>query len=84
MNSPFTAATVKDLPVIVQGFKLVLRVEKLDGVQVNVKKNGVPSATQADYFLVGGDALEIAIPGTVVSVLTITGAPNIYWTTEPR
>lgn len=82
MTSPFVAPTVQPLPVILQGFKLILRVEKINGVQVNVKKNGTPSATEADYFLVGGDSLVVSSPGTIVSVLSVIGSPKIYWTME--
>lgn len=84
VDSPFqSGGEVVGLPLIDQNKKMVLRVEAGGTFQVNIKKDGNPSSTGADYFLTSGDA--VAIPGPCTpSVISITGDPNIYWTLENK
>lgn len=82
LDSPFqSGGALKDFPTLDQRKKLVVRIESGGTFLVNFKKNGVASATAADYFLNSGDSLEIPGPGEV-SCISITGDPKIYWTKE--
>lgn len=83
-DSPFqSGGSVVNLPAINANKVMILRIESGGSFLVNIKKNGVPSATAADYFAVSGDA--VAVPGPCTpSVLSITGDPKIYWTLEDK
>lgn len=81
MDSPFKCGNSPvSLPAIGQNKKLVLRVAP-GSVQVNIKKDGVPSVDAADYFMAGGDSLDIIGP-CIVTLINVTGDPFIYWTFE--
>lgn len=80
--TPFTATT--NTPITVpRNSKLILRLENLTSVFTAVKVDKDAASNDADYFLTGGDALEINCrDGAVVSVLNITGTPKMYYRIE--
>lgn len=81
--SPFTSsATNMAVIPLAFGHKLILRCAS-GAVKVHVKVGLDASASVADYFLEGGDAVEIKHhEDTTVNILAITGTPNVYWRVE--
>jgi hypothetical protein len=83
-GTPFTSsATVPTAIAVLPGQRLILRCESASSVLVYIAVGRVPTASDADYFLTGGDAVEIT-PGvnTVVNILAITGTPKVFWRLE--
>jgi redox-sensitive bicupin YhaK (pirin superfamily) len=81
--SPFTSsATLNSTITLPQGNRLILRCAT-GSVKVHVKVGKDATASVADYFLEGGDAVEIRNDDeTTVNILAITGTPDVYWRVE--
>lgn len=85
LNSPFTCGGVPvTLNAEVVHAKLTIRVDNAPAnVRVVVKINGIPSLTNVDYYLLAGESItltnEEVEKASEVSVLNITGDPNIYF-----
>jgi hypothetical protein len=80
--TPFTATNTTAITVP-RNSKLILRLENLTTVFTVVKVGKDASASDADYFLTGGDALEIvAHDDLVVNIKNVTGTPKTYYRIE--
>jgi len=62
---------------------LVIRVEKIDSVLVHIKLHGNVDDDSADFYLVGGDSIELkgfdVNNGQNIQFKAVTGNPKIYW-----
>lgn len=78
--SPFASSASQNTSILLPiGHKLIIRCDS-GSVRVIVKVGKDAQAADADYFLDGGDAVEISYhDATTVNVLAITGTPNVYW-----
>lgn len=82
--SPFTAATEVSVSVK-SDERLIVRCDAGASILVYLAVGYTPDKTTplADYFLTGGDAVEITPrQNTVVTFLTSTGTPKIYYRLE--
>jgi hypothetical protein len=81
--TPFTAAQNTTIKVPANT-KCILRLENLASVFTIVKVNKDAATNDADYFLTGGDAVEIVChDDATVNVLNVTGTPKCYYRLEP-
>jgi hypothetical protein len=83
-DTPFTSAISAGHSIAVLPHqRLILRCESASSVLVVIGVGRTPTASVADYFLTGGDAVEInPQENTVVGIVAITGTPKIYWRLE--
>ena len=87
MSSPFQCGgTATSLPAFKVPNKTLIRVEQLSGATVYIKIRGTATASDADYFLGPGDAIEIPAnkaPTTdIISLINAGTNPKIFWSLE--
>lgn len=84
MANPQSPVDSNDIAITVgRGEMLVVRVAADVGVLVLIRVGDAVDATHADYFLTGGDAVEITPRiDTVVNLKRETGTPLVYYRLE--
>jgi hypothetical protein len=84
MSNPQSPVDADTITInVTRGQMLVIRCEAVASVLIVIKVGVTPTTSNADYFLTGGDAVEIRPrENTTVNILRVTGAPKVYWRLE--
>lgn len=80
MDTPFQCGgSVQTFPSLKPGQTLLIRVES-GSFLVYGSLDRVPTTTKGDFYLSGGEAIEIkAVNNTQVRIINATNDPKIFW-----
>lgn len=83
MTSPFASSANSQAILLPRNHKCILRCQNTTSVRILVKVGDTPTTSNADYFLEGGDAVEIkTAEDTSVNIIADAGTPNVYFRIE--